>query len=170
VLNGDWFRRYSGYYGRSDLTQEELAVEVVSTIDDLLITRIRLNTLLGEEPGALPPTPPNGAAAKQWTLERYEAVRAFPIARAIEEVWRVAQRGAVEEAEIESAKRSCLEALKLFQPLAAHGSITISEIDNDSPLLYAWTVTCSLLWDKGLEKLLRDGRWFIAYLPSRSGL
>lgn len=155
----EWFQKYSGEYGRADLTEENLIVAVVATVDDLLFARSDLDHLLSTEPWQPPPTPEAPVA------ERYAAVHALTIGRAIEHVWRIAQRGAVEDGEVETANRACLDVLKVFVSPGA-GPVTISELYHDSPLLYAWTVACALLWDKGLNELLHRGRWRVGYIPA----
>lgn len=155
----EWFQKYTGEYGRADLTEENLLVAVVATVDNLLLARSGLDYLLGTEPWQPPATPEMGVA------ERYAAVRTLTIGRAIEHVWRIAQKGSVADDEVETAKYACLDVLNVFAPPGA-GPIMISELDHDSPLLFAWTAACALLWDKGLKELLQHGRWRVGYEPT----
>lgn len=166
-----WFDKYAGRHTHDDLTEENLMVKVVSSIDDLILARSGLNHMLGDGEGPFPPEPPtyeSHEAASRWLAERFASVRSAPIGQSIEIIWRIAQQRAVEDGEVERANRACLDILKMFAPLGFRGPVMISELDDDSPLLFALTIACKILWDRGLAQFLQRGHWFVVYSPSHA--
>lgn len=154
-----WYRRYNGRYSLMDLNDRELCVAVLAAYDDLTNMSRCIEQLVGG------PVLLNSDATEREANEGLETLLAMPLGRAIRAIWELARAGLAEDAAIPNLISACFDVLVLFQSPAS-GPITISELWQDSPLLFAWLSAVGLLWDHGLGGKFAHGRWQIEYQPS----
>jgi hypothetical protein len=150
---------YRGEHSQADLTDANLRIELLSTYDDIVLHLGTMAALVGHRVSVTPDALAIEAA------DGLEALAALPIGRAITLVWQVARDGDIAPEREDDAAHACLDLLHLFEPTFV-GPILITELDNDSPLLYAWMRASELLWPRGLRGLIERGHWQVAYKPS----
>lgn len=155
-----WFDAYQGRYTQSDLTEENLEVQVRATYDELASHVEALAHLLDNAT-----VPPHNFVFAQPELWPADATHSR-IGQAIRRVWHIAQhKGTPRDENVSAAIEACIDILRVFSAPGT-GPVTIWEVDNDSPLLFAWLETSRKLWSKGLERAFLRGHFRVDYRPS----